>query len=211
MARDRGSSASRADRRRSGPRGAHRAGLGPVLRSRREAARRQPAGSAAQARGRRANRQRCRTADARSSRSTITRIISAHCLASGRPTVRSRTPRASVSASSGSPLALYRRHGFDRARWTAATREALWGSDASALARSRLRCTRRIHFTRATAPGPNRTAMSTSGSNCCTPRRRTAGGAALHVRRSMSKAISGRSSSFRSPTSTPSTASRSSN
>ena len=170
------------------------------------AARRQPARSAPQARDRRADRQR-RAPDRDHLAQLPPGPLRRSCSASRPPTARSRTPPASGSASSAS-----------RWRCTAGTASTVrsgrhrcarrWTCDASALA-ARSRHVRASSASSATtAPGPSRTATSISGSSCCT----RAGSSRWRRCRSRSpwtsKATSGRSSSFRSPTSTRSTASR---
>ena len=78
---------------------------------------------------------------------------------------------------------------------------------AAALEPRLLRRMRVIRSMRRTAPGRRRTATSISGSSCCTRPARAARRAARSRSPSTSRATSGRSSSFRTPTSTRSTAS----
>ena len=86
------------------------------------------------------------------------------------PTARSRTPRASASAWSGSRSRSIAATASTAPRWPSAVREALgpvmqrlWPLDPADLRAASASLT-------ASAPGPSRIATSISGSSCCTPR-----------------------------------------
>ncbi len=190
-------------RRASVSRRAAGRGLRPVLRPRRNAARGKPARPAPQARDRGAYRQRG-LGRPPSSRSTIIRITSAQLFgittADGAVAhTRLRRFRAGAHDAGALPPPRLR----PCAVAVAGTRRR-WSCDcvASGPLRRR-RPTRVMRFTSGTAPGPNRTATSISGSNCSTLPATSRWQRCPSRSPSTSRAISGRSSSSRSPISQP--------